>query len=353
MQSGASAALPFGTRANAARLSAIVLILYARNNVTGEELASKLGVTLRTVYRDVARLEGLGFPIAASPGPGGGFTLDFMSAEEGGIATERDLLDVFARTGLTAPDNATLDAVIGMAGDAITAADLQSLRNAADRILFDPEEWYRRTRPPADFGVVRHAVLNDVRLDVAFTERTGPGLIEDVFDPYGLIWKGGVWYIYGYSHRERGMRRIRVERLVRAQMSAEHFRRPKDFDLLQQWQEELESFGKGTTRVVIRIEQSVVPEFEHFNWKRENKIIRKRDHWLVEMRVDNVAWLVPLVLSYAGDVRILRPPALCDLVLAAARAVLAAHSGEHAGPSGSHTDDSRSRAAIHRRSHQE
>jgi predicted DNA-binding transcriptional regulator YafY len=47
---------------------------------TAEALASVLGVDVRTVERDIARLRDAGVPIAARRGPGGGFRLDVPQA---------------------------------------------------------------------------------------------------------------------------------------------------------------------------------------------------------------------------------------------------------------------------------
>jgi predicted DNA-binding transcriptional regulator YafY len=43
---------------------------------TANDLATALGVDVRTVERDIARLRDAGVPIAARRGPGGGFRLD-------------------------------------------------------------------------------------------------------------------------------------------------------------------------------------------------------------------------------------------------------------------------------------
>jgi len=47
---------------------------------TAEALAMALGVDVRTVERDIARLRDAGVPIAARRGPGGGFRLDVAQA---------------------------------------------------------------------------------------------------------------------------------------------------------------------------------------------------------------------------------------------------------------------------------
>ena len=47
-----------------------------RTGVTAEALAAQFGVTLRTVYRDLAALQEAGLPLRADRGPGGGYALD-------------------------------------------------------------------------------------------------------------------------------------------------------------------------------------------------------------------------------------------------------------------------------------
>jgi predicted DNA-binding transcriptional regulator YafY len=52
------------------------LRLAGGRHATAEDLAAALGVDVRTVERDIARLRDAGVPIAARRGPGGGFRLD-------------------------------------------------------------------------------------------------------------------------------------------------------------------------------------------------------------------------------------------------------------------------------------
>lgn len=344
-----------GGRERITRLSAIALIIYGRGRATGEELATKLAVNLRTVYRDITRLQQLGFPIISTPGPGGGFTFDHDSAAETSVSTKQDLLDLFTRTGLLTSDTATLETIIGLASDSLDNRDLQKLQKASERIIFDPEEWYTRDRPSPDFALIRNAVIHDHRLRISFTERTGAEIIEDTFEPYGLIWKGGFWYAYGNSHQEQRYRRIRIQRLIHVIDTGEVFMRPEKFDLIKHWRDELEDFGKGKTRVVLRIDQPAIHEFENFNWKRENKIAKAKDHWIVDMEVDRFEWLIPLVLSYAGEVRVLTPTELRNKIIAASKAVLNVHSGydQNSRTSYRQPDDTRSRAATHRGGNQE
>ena len=57
------------------RVLQLLGLLQSRRVWTGEELADRLGVTTRSVRRDVERLRDLGYPVHASKGHGGGYQL--------------------------------------------------------------------------------------------------------------------------------------------------------------------------------------------------------------------------------------------------------------------------------------
>src|SRR5690242_328700 len=57
------------------RVLTLLGLLQQRPVWTGPELAERLGVTTRSVRRDVERLRALGYPVTASQGVGGGYQL--------------------------------------------------------------------------------------------------------------------------------------------------------------------------------------------------------------------------------------------------------------------------------------
>lgn len=59
----------------AARLLRLLTLLQSRRDWSGGELAERLGVTARTVRKDVERLRSLGYPVEARPGVSGGYRL--------------------------------------------------------------------------------------------------------------------------------------------------------------------------------------------------------------------------------------------------------------------------------------
>src|SRR5260370_10277217 len=63
-----------------ARLLCLLSLLQARRDWTSTELATRLGVTTRTIRNDMGRLRGLGYPVDARPGVAGGYRLRTRAA---------------------------------------------------------------------------------------------------------------------------------------------------------------------------------------------------------------------------------------------------------------------------------
>lgn len=57
------------------RLLSLLWILQSRRKVKAPELARRLGVSTRTIYRDVDALATAGVPVWSEPGPAGGIGL--------------------------------------------------------------------------------------------------------------------------------------------------------------------------------------------------------------------------------------------------------------------------------------
>jgi predicted DNA-binding transcriptional regulator YafY len=208
-------------RGTTERVLALLGLLQQRRVWTGPELADRLGVTTRTVRRDVERLRTLGYPVHAGQGVGGGYQLGpgqdlppLLLDDEEAIATAVALL-------------------VG-AGDAGDAA-LRALTKL-DRVL--PTRLRHEMRALAgsveSFGGGRTPVEPEVIMTLAracrdeveagFDYPSGSSMGRRRVEPYRLVASDRRWYLFAYDLGREDWRSFRVDRMAGVAARTWHFR---------------------------------------------------------------------------------------------------------------------------------
>jgi predicted DNA-binding transcriptional regulator YafY len=200
------------------RLLRLLSLLQARREWSGPELCERLGVSPRTVRRDVERLRGLGYPVHATLGAAGGYGL------EAGAAMPPLLLD----------DEEAVAIAVGLrtaTGGAVEGIGEASVRALAKLEQVLPARLRRRvtalhaattplTGPPAGPSVdpetltVLAAACRD-RERVRFTYRdAGDGETRRLAEPHGLVSAGRRWYLVAFDAGREDWRTFRVDRMA-------------------------------------------------------------------------------------------------------------------------------------------
>ena len=227
----------YGGEVRADRLVAIVLLLQTHGQLTVSDLAERLEVSERTIRRDLEGLSGAGVPVYAQRGRGGGWAL---------LGGHRINL-----SGLTAEEAQALflvagpNALVGVGVDpgvksalrkllaALPAPFREQAAAAGSAVLVDPVGWGRRSDQPAHLAALRQAVLAGVQVDISYA-KPGQEAAPRRIHPYGLVSKGGTWYLLAGA--DAGLRTFRVSRVHAAVVTDEPVERPEDFDLAQAWE---------------------------------------------------------------------------------------------------------------------
>lgn len=206
------------------RLLRLLSLLQQRARWSGPELAGRLGVTTRTVRRDVDRLRVLGYPVDAAPGEQGGYRL--------GVGASMPPL-------LLADDEATAVAVaLGtMAAGWVRGVEEPALAALAklDRVL-PPQvrarvDAVRSTTEalgavdPVDADILltaARAAASEERLRIRYVDRDGRETDRRI-DPYRLVSTGRHWYLVAFDVDRQAWRTLRVDRIVSAEATGHHF----------------------------------------------------------------------------------------------------------------------------------
>ncbi|MFD9129077.1 helix-turn-helix transcriptional regulator [Kitasatospora sp. NPDC059571] len=312
------------------RLLSILLLLQTRGRVPAPELAERLEVSVRTVYRDVEALSAAGVPVWAERGRHGGINLlpGYRTDVTGLTGDEARALFVLSAQG--AHEALGLGDAIGSALRKVMAALPAPHRPAAERtserILVDPARWMSGEPAAAvDLGILQTAVFADRRLELTYRHSGDPAPSRYTVDPYGLVNKAGVWYLV--ADLDGAPRLFRADRMLAAAVAEEPVRRRPGAQPAGVWAELRDQVERIPDEVPVRV---------RVRRHRLDLLLRIHgNHQLGPARpVGDSEWsevdlgfrVLPAaraLLAFGGDVEVLAPPEARALLAAAAAEVVA------------------------------
>ncbi|WP_109530125.1 MULTISPECIES: helix-turn-helix transcriptional regulator [Nocardia] len=202
-------------RGTTERVLTLLGLLQQRRVWSGPELADRLGVTSRTVRRDVERLRTLGYQVRAGQGVGGGYQLGpgqdlppLLFDDEEAIATAVSLL-AGAGGAVAGADDAALRALTKL--DRVLPTRLRH----EVRALSGAVESFGGGRTPVDpetLMTLARACRDEV--EAGFDYPSGDVRRRRRVEPYRLVASDRRWYLLAYDLDRDDWRSFRVDRIT-------------------------------------------------------------------------------------------------------------------------------------------
>jgi len=306
-----------------ARLIHLTHLLEGNREWRPKELAERLEISERTVFRDLADLERNGIPIASDEGRYrlvAGATLrplNLTGAEHGLLKLAlknpvlrrpeavRQMLDSL---------QAKLDAATAQVEEAPETLHLagvdQSGRNA-DRVL----------------PVLQEAIAGGCELAVLYASLSGGNRRWRALRPYRVFHRGGAWYLAAHCRENEELRLFRLDRILDQRATGERFEPPAQFDLESLLSSAWEVFvGHERHEVRLRFAPALAPLIVNAH-HHAGEVVTELPDGRVEYAVtlNSLEEIARWVLGFGGGAEVLAPEALRERVLGLARQVLAAH----------------------------
>lgn len=288
------------------RLFKIVYHLLNKGHATAPELAKKLEVSVRTIYRDIEALSEAGIPVYTETGRGGGIYLmsDFVLGKA--MLSEKEKKELLAAlqsltvTGDTYP-NSLLEKL-----SALFAAPSESWFGV------DFSRWGNETRDKQYFDLLKTAVLKKRCVKLHYASMRAP-FSERIVQPMKLLYKSRAWYLHAYCMERRAYRLFRLSRILDCELLDEGIEPPSLPEYhdtsTQEYSKFIFLFSKEVT---YRVYDEFNPDLVQ---GQENGDL------LVTVWMPYDEWLIGFLLSFGDLVEIIEPLALKKVIAERAKKI--------------------------------
>ena len=277
------------------RLIEILLILLDKEKVTSDELAMKLEVSKRTIYRDLECMAEANIPIVVSKGYNGG-----ISMMEGYTLNKTFLTDEEKQQVMSALS--AVGAVNKKSNTAVSKlASIFGVQNI-DWIEVDFSNWYNVESIEERFEQIKASIHSKSIIKISYISVKGAEGIREVA-PVKLCFKSQAWYLYAFCYLKNDYRFFKLSRIRRLTTTGTHHQLKSQNNVLKKQS----YFYDELIAIKLWIDKSkggrVYDELSDVN-------IDENGDFIVGMDCSNGVWLYNYILSFGDNVKILEPESL-------------------------------------------
>lgn len=281
------------------------MILVDKRQVSRDYLAERFSISKRTVSRYLNVLEDAGVPITSIPGRGGGVSLSDDYMLDKSFFTEAEtirLKDALDRTSNGYDDNVNR-ALIEKLNSVNKSREQDNYVIKQDELYIDCEyEQAALLRPK--IKTLSQAIEKTRAVDIKYTDAHGY-ISYRTIEPYTLVFKEGVWYIYAMCKLRGDFRLFRLSRISDLRMTSKRFVK-YDSKLIEKL--ELEYYNE----VYVDLEFEFFPSVSEsiIDWLGLDAITERGTRLVACAEVPLTDALVKRLLSYGSSIKVINPPDL-------------------------------------------
>ena len=287
-----------------ARLFEILYLLIEKREITAGELARRLEVSDRTIYRDVDALSAAGIPVFTQKGQGGGIRLmDQFVLDKALLSREQQDEILFALQAILATGGAE-------EGETLSRLSALFRKEGGDWLEVDFTDWGSGAAERENFSQVKRSILGRRPLSFTYYSSAGEKSRRTV-EPARLVFKGGCWYLSAFCRKKqdwRIFRLVRMEDLVLEEESCLPRQRP----------EQLEApLPEGCRGVDLRLRFTPFVAWRVRDYFHPREITPQPDGSLVvNCTFPEDQWLLSFLLSFGSQLQVLSPDCWRDILKA-------------------------------------
>lgn len=247
------------------RVMAIFIQLQSKKIVTGQELAARFDVSLRTIYRDIRSLESAGIPIYSESGVGyslvDGFRMApamFTKEEALSFGVAEKLMKNYLDRSLSNQFSSALYKMKAM----LRAADKEVVSGVEDKVLMVSKTELFNEDVPEGLSVLFRSISMQQAVVISYQSLEAANPVKRTVEPVGVFHENKYWYFVGYCHLRQDYRQFRLDRVYEILLTDDSFlikHQPLEFYLQKEEHSNVE-------KIVVSVDRDIV---KYLKWERD------------------------------------------------------------------------------------
>ncbi len=203
----------------------ILTTLQSRRYVSGEKLAAKFGISIRTVYRDIRALDEIGIPVSFENGRGyfivEGYFLPpvtFTPEEANALVLVASLANRFGDVSVAKHTTHALEKIRSV----MRASEKEGTAQLADRIrVLDP---HPRPKPFSFLEEIQKAISGSLIVEIEYTDAKKQKTSREI-EPIGMIYYTDQWHLIAWCWNRLDYRDFLVKQIDSLKSTTKPFRK--------------------------------------------------------------------------------------------------------------------------------
>ena len=293
------------------RLISILMLLQIHKQLTANDLAKRLEVSVRTIYRDIESLSNLGIPIFTDRGSNGGIKLlgDYKTTLSG--INKDELYSLFIPTSNKVLEDLGIEKVkdstmLKLLGDSSTEQMIE-IKNIQSYIYIDMNTWGDNpVKVDKDIlSILQNGIWNKRILKIVYRKINETK--EVILKPLGLVCKRGIWYLV--SENNDIIKNYKVSNIDSASLTDEVFDRPSDFNLEKYWKSSTSNFKSLIPKhtFTFKVSPSIVNSIKERHFINISKTVVKDNEIYMDIKFDAMFQGIEFAFGYGKNIEIISP----------------------------------------------
>lgn len=313
------------------RIVNILTTLQSGQKYSPVDLENLLGISRRTVFRDLKELQSIGVPYKYD-NKTGGYSIDpkfFLPPIDFNLQEALSLLMLVhkMRNHLPMPyKNSAL--LAGLKIENNLPADIrQYCQSTLAKITVAPDQHAAIKLLDDVYSTVQKAIRKKTMLRIAYSSLYENGDIDTTIHPYHLLYKKRAWYVIGHSSLHKAVRTFNLGRIIRAEVLDKKFTGGDNFDVQEYLGRAWCLIPEGklydiklkfSPLVAHNVTEVLWHSTQQAQWNKDGSVI-------LSFRVDGLGEISWWVLGYGDQVQVLSPVTLRTKVLEKAQNFVELH----------------------------